>query len=33
MSERQDNIKKFQDLESPVRFLVGTTQTGGYGIT
>jgi len=33
MKERQDNIKKFQDLESPVRFLVGTTQTGGYGIT
>ena len=33
MSERQDNIKKFQDLDSPVRFLVGTTQTGGYGIT
>ena len=33
MSERQDNIKKFQDLESPVRFLIGTTQTGGYGIT
>ena len=33
MSERQDNIKKFQDLESPVRFFVGTTQTGGYGIT
>jgi len=33
MNERQDNIKKFQDLESPVRFLVGTTQTGGYGIT
>ena len=33
ISERQGNIKKFQDLESPVRFLVGTTQTGGYGIT
>ena len=33
MRERQANIKKFQDLESPVRFLVGTTQTGGYGIT
>ena len=33
MGERQDNIKKFQDLESPVRFFVGTTQTGGYGIT
>ena len=33
MKQRQDNIKKFQDLESPVRFLIGTTQTGGYGIT
>ena len=33
MNERQDNIQKFQDLESSVRFLVGTTQTGGYGIT
>ena len=33
MGDRQDNIKKFQDSESPVRFLVGTTQTGGYGIT
>ena len=33
MNERQDNIQKFQDTESPVRFLVGTTQTGGYGIT
>jgi SNF2 family DNA or RNA helicase len=33
MNERQGNIQKFQDLESPVRFLVGTTQTGGYGIT
>ena len=31
--KRQDNIKNFQDKESPVRFLVGTTATGGYGIT
>jgi len=31
--ERQDNIAKFQDNESDVRFLVGTPQTGGYGIT
>ena len=31
--QRQDNIKSFQDPESPVRFLVGTPQTGGYGIT
>ena len=33
MNERQDNLEKFQDLTDPVRFLVGTTQTGGYGIT
>jgi SNF2 family DNA or RNA helicase len=33
MSERQENIKKFQDPNSTVRFFVGTTQTGGYGIT
>jgi SNF2 family DNA or RNA helicase len=31
--ERQEAIKKMQDPESPVRFLVGTPQTGGYGIT
>ena len=31
--QRQDNIKKFQDKEGPVKFLVGTTATGGYGIT
>ena len=31
--ERQENIKKFQDPSSPVRFFIGTTQTGGYGIT
>jgi len=31
--ERQDNIKKMQDPNSPVRFLIGTPQTGGYGIT
>ena len=31
--QRQDNIAKFQDQESEVRFLVGTPQTGGYGIT
>ena len=33
MSERQDNIQKFQNPTNSVRFLVGTTQTGGYGIT
>jgi len=31
--DRQDAIKKIQDISSPVRFLVGTPQTGGYGIT
>ena len=31
--DRQNNIKKFQDPDSSVRFFVGTTQTGGYGIT
>jgi SNF2 family DNA or RNA helicase len=30
--ERQDNIKKFQN-NPECRFIVGTTQTGGYGIT
>jgi len=33
MADRQTNIEKFQDPSSPVRFFVGTTQTGGYGIT
>ena len=31
--DRQKAIKKIQDPESPVRFIVGTPQTGGYGIT
>tara|TARA_R100001129_G_scaffold50027_2_gene34661 strand:+ start:79 stop:1512 length:1434 start_codon:yes stop_codon:yes gene_type:complete len=31
--DRQKNIKKFQDPDSDVRFFIGTTQTGGYGIT
>ena len=31
-AERQDNIKKFQE-DPKCRFFVGTTQTGGYGIT
>ena len=26
-------LEKFQDPLSPVRFFIGTTQTGGYGIT
>jgi SNF2 family DNA or RNA helicase len=33
MSERQKNIQKFQDPNSPVKYFIGTTQTGGYGIT
>jgi SNF2 family DNA or RNA helicase len=31
-SERQENIKRFQN-NNKCRFLVGTPQTGGYGIT
>jgi SNF2 family DNA or RNA helicase len=31
--DRQKAIKAIQDSSSPVRFLVGTPQTGGYGIT
>jgi len=31
--DRQKAIKKIQDPESPVRFIIGTPQTGGYGIT
>ena len=30
--DRQDNIRKFQN-NSNCRFLIGTPQTGGYGIT
>ena len=30
--ERQDNIRKFQN-NPECRFIVGTPQTGGYGIT
>ena len=33
VEDRQKAIKEIQDLNSPVRFLVGTPQTGGYGIT
>ena len=29
----QKNIEKFQDPNSPVKYFIGTTQTGGYGIT
>ncbi len=31
--DRQKAIKKMQDPKSSVRFIVGTPQTGGYGIT
>jgi SNF2 family DNA or RNA helicase len=32
-SDRQNNIKLLQDPNSSVKFLIGTPQTGGYGIT
>ena len=31
--DRQKAIRSIQDKNSPVRFIVGTPQTGGYGIT
>lgn len=31
--EREDVIRRFQDPDSPLRYFVGNTQTGGYGIT
>ena len=31
--ERERIIKQFQNPDSPLRFFVGNTQTGGYGIT
>ncbi len=31
--DRQKAIKKFQDTNSSVKYFVGNTQTGGYGIT
>jgi SNF2 family DNA or RNA helicase len=33
IDDRQKAIKLIQDPESKVRFIVGTPQTGGYGIT
>ena len=33
VEDRHKAIKLIQDPESPVRFIVGTPQTGGYGIT
>ena len=32
-ADREELITKFQDKDSPLRFFVGNTQTGGYGIT
>jgi SNF2 family DNA or RNA helicase len=31
--DRQRAIKEFQDPDSPVKYFIGNTQTGGYGIT
>jgi len=31
--DRQAAIKKFQDPKSNVKYFIGNTQTGGYGIT
>ena len=31
--EREKVIEDFQNPDSPLRFFVGNTQTGGYGIT
>ena len=31
--DRQKAIKQFQNPKSPVKYFVGNTQTGGYGIT
>jgi len=31
--DRQACITKFQDENNPIRFFIGNTQTGGYGIT
>ncbi len=31
--DRQTAIKEFQDLNSNVKYFIGNTQTGGYGIT
>jgi SNF2 family DNA or RNA helicase len=33
IEDRQKAIKKIQDSKSSVRFIIGTPQTGGYGIT
>ena len=31
--ERVDSVSRFQNKDSAVRFFLGNTQTGGYGIT
>jgi SNF2 family DNA or RNA helicase len=31
--DREQLITKFQDKDNPLRFFIGNTQTGGYGIT
>ena len=31
--DRQKCVNNFQDPDSPVRFFIGNTQTGGYGLT
>jgi SNF2 family DNA or RNA helicase len=31
--DRENIINKFQDVNSKLRYFVGNTQTGGYGIT
>jgi SNF2 family DNA or RNA helicase len=32
-ADRESLIIKFQDKDNPLRFFIGNTQTGGYGIT
>ena len=31
--DREELVREFQDIESPVRFFVGNPQTAGYGLT
>jgi|TARA_E500000318_G_scaffold41611_2_gene39752 SNF2 family DNA or RNA helicase len=32
-AEREETLTRFQDMDDKMRFFVGNTQTGGYGIT
>lgn len=32
-ADRQEAVRQFQDPNSPVKYFLGNTQTGGYGIT